>query len=109
MEEIEVTQEVSELFAPLWERNGWRYAFLMGGRGAGRSTAGSQWDLSKLLAPEYFRCALMRAVHSDIRHSAWSELQDRIAEQKLEQVLHITDSDMRVEYGDNSVQAHGFR
>jgi len=51
----------------------------------------------------------MRAIHSDIRHSTWSELQDRISEQGIDNALHVTDSDMRVEYGENSVQAHGFK
>src|SRR3990167_6909709 len=107
MEEIEVQQEVNELFAPLWEETDWRYAFLMGGRGAGRSTAGSQWDLSHLLEPHFFRCAIMRAVHSDIRHSTWAELSDRIDEQGIRQAegMRIVDSDMRAEYGQNSIQA----
>lgn len=101
-------QEVNSLFAPLFTQQA-RYYLLMGGRGAGRSTAVSQYALSRLFAPEFFRGALMRGVHSDIRHSIWRELNDRISEQEVNQALHITDNDMRVEYGVNTLQAHGFR
>lgn len=101
-------QEVNSVFAPLFQEQA-RYYLLMGGRGAGRSTAASQYALSRLFAPEFLRGALMRGIHSDIRHSVWRELHDRISEQEVEQNLHITDNEMRVEYSDNSWQAHGFR
>lgn len=105
---MEVVQTVNRLFAPLWEQKP-RYFILMGGRGRGGSTAASQFILSKLIAPEYFRCAIMRAVHSDIRHSIWKELSDRIDEQRIRDHLHITENDMNIEYGANSVHAHGFK
>lgn len=103
-----VKQEVSELFAPLWESDA-RYYILMGGRGAGRSTAGSQYILSKLLGKDFMRCAIMRAIHSDIRHSIWRELNDRIDEQEVRSLLKVTDNDMFAQYGQNTVQAHGFK
>lgn len=81
----------------------------MGGRGAGRSTAASQYVTSKLPTKEYFRCALMRAVHSDIRHSNWREVIDRLEEQEVKDAFRITDNDMHISYGRNSIQAHGFR
>ena len=37
MEPVKVGFEVDETHLPLWERDDWRYAFLMGGRGNGRS------------------------------------------------------------------------
>ena len=101
--------EVLPDFISLWERNYWRYAILMGGRGAGRSTAASQYGVSRLPAKEYMRGAIMRAVLSDIRHSIWKETHDRILEQGIEKSFHIKDSDMQVKYGGNSLQAHGFR
>lgn len=101
-------QEVNSVFAPLFLEKA-RYYILMGGRGTGRSTAVSQYALSKLFAPEFLRGALMREVHSDIRHSIWSELSDRISEQEVEPNLHIRDNEMSAEYGENSLQAHGFR
>jgi len=101
-------QEVNSIFAPLFLEKA-RYYLLMGGRGAGRSTAASQYALSKLFAPEFMRGALMRGIHSDIRHSVWRELNDRISEQEVEPNLHITDNEMRVEYRENTLQAHGFR
>lgn len=106
--EIAVKQTVNELFAPLWESNV-RYYVCMGGRGAGRSTAGSQYALSKLIAPEFTRGALMRAVQSDIRHSIWRELVDRAEEQKIKEALHVVDSDLYVSYGENSFKCHGFK
>jgi len=105
---MEVIQNVNKIFAPLWTKDS-RYYVLMGGRGAGRSTAGSQYVLSKLLEPDFFRCALMREVYSDIRHSSWQELQDRIDEQEIREALKVTENDMQVQYGDNSIKAHGFR
>jgi phage terminase large subunit len=86
-----------------------RYLIILGGRGAGRSTFTSQYLLSRLIAPEYMRCAIMRGVHSDIRHSAWRELNDRIAEQNIQNHLSIRDNDMNITYKDNMIQAHGFR
>lgn len=86
-----------------------RYVILLGGRGAGRSTFASQYVLSRLVAPEYMRCAIMRGVGSDIRHSSWRELNDRIIEQELNDHLSIRDNDMHIDYKDNSIQAHGFR
>ena len=78
---MKIEFEVLPDFIPLWERNDWRYAILMGGRGAGRSTAASQYGVSRLPAREYMRGAIMRAVLSDIRHSIWKETNDRILEQ----------------------------
>ena len=108
MADVEVEQKVNKLFAPLWNERA-RYYILMGGRGRGASTANSQFLISKLLAPEFFRSAIMREVHSDIRHSIWRELNDRIEEQGIKEALSIADNEMRVLYGRNSIQAHGFR
>ncbi len=100
--------EIRESYLPLWEKKG-RYIVLMGGRGAGRSTAGSQYVVSKLPVKDYFRCALMRAIHSDIRHSSWHEVIDRIEEQEVRSAFKLTENDMHIGYGRNSIQAHGFR
>jgi phage terminase large subunit len=53
----------------------------------------------------------MRAVHADIRTSSWAEIVDRLSEQGIEnaQGLHLTDNDMNLEYGQNSLRAHGFK
>lgn len=106
--EIAVKQKVNEIFAPLWEEKA-RYYICMGGRGAGRSTAGSQFALSKIIAPEFTRGALMRAVQSDIRHSIWRELIDRVEEQGIKEAIHIIDSDLYLNYGENSFKGHGFK
>lgn len=101
--------EVRPVYLPLWQVKDKRYFILMGGRGAGRSTASSQYVVSRLPAEEYLRCAIMRAIHSDIRHSNWKEITDRIDEQEARDAFHITPNDMHIDYGQNSVQAHGFK
>lgn len=103
-----MNQAVNEIYAPLFSEKA-RYFILMGGRGAGRSTVASQNVLANLIAPEYFRCAVMRAIHSDIRHSSWHELNDRIDEQDIRKNLRIADNEMHATHGVNSIQAHGFR
>lgn len=105
---IKVNQTINEIFLPLWESKA-RYHILIGGRGAGRSTAGSQFLLSKLLSKDFFRAAIMREVHSDIRSTAWQEFMDRATEQGLSDVIGIGESMMTAEYGVNSIKAHGFR
>lgn len=106
---MKISFEILENFLPLWENKKARYIILMGGRGAGRSTAASQYALSNLPASNYFRCAIMRAVSSNIRHTIWKEIIDKIDEQKIRPALHITENDMAITYGANSIQAHGFR
>lgn len=103
-----MNQEVNEIFESLWTVNK-RYHILMGGRGAGRSTAGSQYVLSRLLSPKFFRCAIMRAIYHDIRHSIWAEINDRIDEQDIRENIFLTDNEMKIEYGKNLVKAHGFK
>lgn len=99
-------QQVSEIYKPLFTENP-RYFILMGGRGAGRSTVASQFANAKLIAPEYFRCAIMRYILSDIRNSIFREITDRAEENGIDEKLHIRD--MNIEYGLNSINAVGFR
>jgi PBSX family phage terminase large subunit len=108
---VKVGFEVSEAHLPLFERTDWRYGIIMGGRGNGRSGTASRYSLSRLFGKEYTRGALMRAVHSDIRTSSWAEIQDRLTEQNIERAegLRVTDGDMFMEYGQNSLRAHGFK
>lgn len=86
-----------------------RYIILMGGRGAGRSTVASQLVLAKLIAPEYFRCAIMRFILSDIRSSNFQEILDRAEEQGILDKLDVNHSQMTISYGANSIRAHAFR
>lgn len=106
--EVNLNFEVLPNFLPLWEVDA-RYYILMGGRGAGRSTAASQYGVSRLPAKDYMRGAIMRAVSADIRHSIFTEIMDRIEEQDAIDAFHITENEMRIEYGLNSLQAHGFK
>lgn len=105
----ELAFEVHESHTPVWEREDWRYALIMGGRGNGRSGTASRYSVSQLVSTEYTRGALMRAVREDIRASCWGEIIDRVSEQEAEEQFHIVDNDMFIEYGRNSLRAHGFR
>lgn len=115
---ITVNQKVNVGWQPLFvKRNGVRYIILMGGRGAGRSYVASQFGLSKLIAPEYFRCAIMRLVHEDIRNSIWQELVDRVEDQGITDHIKIANNDMKMKYTikkddgttfTNSINALGF-
>lgn len=101
------TFEVHESHIKLWEDESWRYAFLMGGRGNGRSGTASRYSVSRLLGKEYTRGAIMRAVHADINASCWTEINDRLVEQGIVNQFHVTDTD--ITYGQNSLRTHGFR
>lgn len=101
-------QKINKLYKPLFTEKP-RYVILMGGRGAGRSTVASQFALSKLIAPDYFRCAIMRFVLGDIRNSIYKEIIDRAEEQEIEKSLRIVENAMVIEYGKNTINAVGFR
>lgn len=106
---MKVNFEVEQSHIPLWQDTTWRYCVIMGGRGNGRSGSASRFATSQLLGKEYTRGAIMRAVHADIRASCWGEIMDRVREQGVQNVFRITDNDMYIEYGQNSIRAHGFR
>lgn len=101
-------QIVNQKYKPLFTNNV-RYTILMGGRGAGRSTVASQYVNSKLVAPEYFRCAIMRYVLSDIRNSIYREILDRAEENGIKEAFSINDQPMVIKYGNNLINAVGFR
>lgn len=101
-----VNSVYKELFAPTRK---YRYIILMGGRGAGRSTVASQRANAKLVAPEYYRCAIMRYVLGDIRNSIYREITDRAEENGVLEHFNINDSMMTIEYGKNSINAVGFK
>lgn len=101
-------QKVNSRYAPVFTQKP-RYIILMGGRGAGRSTVASQYATSKLVAPEYFRCAIMRYVLGDIRNSIYREIIDRTRENDIKGALDINDSQMSIAYGANSINAVGFK
>lgn len=103
-----MNQTVNQAYKPIFTKKP-RYFFLMGGRGAGRSTVASQYALAKLVAPEYFRAAIMRYVLGDIRNSIYREILDRTEENEVANAIGINDSTMSIKYGANSINAVGFR
>ncbi len=109
MIEKEIEFEVDASHIPLWENKDWRYAIIMGGRGNGRSGTASRYAVSQLLGTEYTRGAIMRATREDIRASCWGEIIDRLNEQHIHDQFKVTENDMYIERGQNSIRAHGFR
>lgn len=103
-----MSQEVNNVYSQVFTEKP-RYLILMGGRGAGRSTVASQFANAKLGSPEYFRCAIMRQVLSDIRNSIYQEILDRAEENGVRDSLDVNDGLMTIEYGNNFIHAHGFR
>lgn len=101
-------QKVNNAYKDLFVKRP-RYFILMGGRGAGRSTVASQFANSKLISTEYFRCAIMRYVLSDIRNSIYREITDRAEENGILESLSINDGLMTIKYGKNSINAVGFK
>jgi phage terminase large subunit len=106
---MKVKYSVYKSHSLLWERDDWRYAIVMGGRGNGRSGTASRYSVSQLLSKEYTRGAIMRAVREDIRASCWGDIQDRLKEQEITDQFRITENDMYIERGVNSLRTHGFR
>jgi phage terminase large subunit len=106
---MKVNFEVHESHIPLWEDESWRYALLMGGRGNGRSGTASRYSISQLISKEYTRGAIMRATREDIRTSCFGDIMDRLKEQNITDSFRITENDMFIERGQNSLRAHGFR
>ncbi len=101
-------QIVNKIYEPFFKQKP-RYFILIGGRGAGRSTVASQRANAKLIAPEYYRCAIMRYILGDIRNSIYREITDRAEENGIYDKLKINESTMSIEYGLNSINAVGFR
>lgn len=101
--------QVNKAYSPLFTQKA-RYFIIMGGRGGGRSTVGSQYALAKLRdVSNYFRCAIMRFILGDIRNSIYKEITDRAEENEVLHELKITDNLMKIEYGANSINAVGFK
>lgn len=105
-----ISFEVHESHVVIWEINSnIRYVIIMGGRGNGRSGTASRYVVTKLLGKDYVRGAIMRATREDIRASCWGEIMDRLREQEIVDLFRITENDMYIEKGQNSIRAHGFR
>jgi phage terminase large subunit len=65
--------------------------------------------MARLVAPEYFRCAIMRYVLGDIRNSIYKEIIDRIEDTGVSESIDINESTMTLTYGANSINAVGFK
>lgn len=101
-------QKVNKVYDRLFKDKA-RYIILMGGRGGGRSTVASQYATARLVAEEYFRCAIMRYVLGDIRNSIYREIVDRIDENGITGSVDINESSMVLSHGANTINAVGFK
>ena len=104
-----MNQKVNEAYKDLFLNKIARYIILMGGRDAGRSTAGSQYATAHLVGPDYFRCAIMRYVLGDIRNSIFQDIYDRIEENELLEAVKIREHLLTFEYGKNKINGIGFK
>ncbi len=103
-----MNQIVNETYQPLFTQKA-RYFIFMGGRSAGRSFVASQFALAKLIAPDYFRCAIMRYVLGDIRNSIFQDIVDRAEEQEVLNNLDVKEHSLTISYGGNKITGIGFR
>ncbi len=108
--------DVNKIYKPLFVGNAAsgkrpRYIIMMGGRSAGRSHAASQYALINLLSATYFRCAIMRFVLNDVRHSIWQEAVDRRDEldDEIAARVSVTENQMKMQCGGNTIVGKGFR
>lgn len=104
-------QRVNKHYEPLFRTPpGVRYYIHMGGRGAGRSTTGSQFGLGRLRdTTRYFRCAIMRYVLGDIKNSIYQDIADRIEEQDLEEYIDSSEHGLYFKYKRNTIKGIGFK
>lgn len=101
--------EANRVYQPLWATKK-RYVIIIGGRAAGRSFETSQRIAALLFQTvQFFRAAIMRAIHTDIRHSIWQELSDRVNAWGIADQVRIAESTMEMDAGRNSIHAHGFK
>lgn len=101
-------QQVNKAYQPLFTQRP-RYFILMGGRGAGRSKTASQYALAKLVAPGYFRCAIMRFVLGDVRNSIFQDILDTAEEREVDAALNIREHNLTITHGSNRISGIGFR
>lgn len=104
-----MNQKVNIVYEPLFTDRTIRYFILMGGRGAGRSTAASQFSLANLMSPGYFRCAIMRYVMGDVRNSIYQDIIDRAEEQQILDTLEVREHNLSISYGANKIVGIGFK
>jgi phage terminase large subunit len=98
----------SKIYKPLFTEKP-RYVICMGGRASGRSYSASEYALLHLLADDYFRCAIMRFVLSDIRNSIFQEIRDRVEENELERIIDMKENTLEFKYKRNKINGIGFR
>jgi phage terminase large subunit len=81
----------------------------MGGRGAGRSMVASQYAVSKLFGKRYFRCAIMRYIAGDIRHSIYQDIHDRLEETERIGSVEVKENLLTFLWGENKINGLGFK
>lgn len=105
-----LTIKPNKIYKPLFVNNDKvRYYICMGGRASGRSYAASQFAKLRLISDDYFRCAIMRFVLSDVRNSIFQEIYDRLEESGIKDDITIKQNTLSFEYNNNKINGIGFR
>lgn len=103
-----LTQEVNPKYKEMMEGNA-RYYINMGGRAGARSKTSSQYAVKELTSVNYFRCAIMRYVLSDVRNSIYQDVLDTIQENGLENLVHARENPMGFFYAKNKIDGMAFK
>lgn len=108
MEKITVENKTLRPYTPVLKQEK-RYYLLGGGRSAGRSYFASQFVKTKLISNEYFRCAIMRYVLTDIRNSIFQEIIDRLEEEEIRDIVDVREHTLTINFKKNTINGVGFR
>lgn len=89
----------NHIYAPVFTTKK-RYIDVWGGRGRGGSHFGTDYFLSLITQPNYFRGYFIRQVLADVRDSLFRDFKDRIEDNPSLDInnFHIQDNSMRITY-----------
>lgn len=89
----------NHIYAPVFTTEK-RYIDVWGGRGRGGSHFGTDYFLSLITQPNYFRGYFIRQVLADVRDSLFRDFKDRIEDNPSLDInnFHIQDNSMRITY-----------
>lgn len=89
----------NHIYAPVFTTEK-RYIDIWGGRGRGGSHFGTDYFLSLITQPNYFRGYFIRQVLADVRDSLFRDFKDRIEDNPSLNInnFHIQDNSMRITY-----------
>ena len=93
-------------FSPLWYSDK-TYFLLSGGRGAGKSYSMAGYVISKLVAPEQFKCIIARYTLKSVDDSVFGDIVSILTKFKLISAFNVTKDS--ISFGNNTVKTHGMK